>query len=668
MLAEVRYSRPHHPEVLCFLQNELDCLRYNSQLDQALELAYKSFEGTCREWGEGHPKASNAAGQLKDCLWDLGMQDEAEKVARNNLIIMQDSPHSTDSSMVNDIAMLLDVLSGRQMSDGTDTGIDRKEDMRGLVVAALQLVKKIPPETLKLPSTLQDLIYLSSGLEIMKFYPELESLERKIYDNCEVVYGLSDRNTINSLVRLSSSVRNQNRSKEADYICHDAIEKLKEEVEKQKVGVKSAHLAALSWLAVLHKHVGEHSAAKEVYEKAYNYVIVGDYIDTADYETLYSIQGLAEDIDDQKDFERAQVLHVRVLRARESKFKDGHPCLDDSLYAYSWNLRLQKRLPMALKYCKKAYEIAVKFRGNHRNTFCILKRLAYLKEQLGMTAEAEAHYREVLESFRNLGSRHMTRVTEAIEDLQELLMEQQKWEDAKPLIEEAMERRRRGWDKNPGHYAGLMRHLAIVTWNLGDGETGLKLYREARVAYENAWGVRDPDLDPVKMQKLIERINELLPGTETMAEEERRQEVQAEKQLKLDEAAAEARAREINKDRRKAEEETASAKAKEVARTQQKVEAKLEHYNEQAAGNAQPVSHVQYDGKTQSYQMSVKQNEEAVVGNESLSRSTTLAMDADEQNHMTVGNFPEAPKHEPSRFAEDLSSQMGRLQVREPAT
>lgn len=42
---------------------------------------------------------------------------------------------------------------------------------------------------------------------------------------------------------------------------------------------------------------------------------------------------------------------------------------------------------------------------------CILKRLAYLEEQLGKHGEAEAHYREVLDGFRRLGTRHMTRVT-----------------------------------------------------------------------------------------------------------------------------------------------------------------------------------------------------------------------------------------------------------------
>lgn len=42
---------------------------------------------------------------------------------------------------------------------------------------------------------------------------------------------------------------------------------------------------------------------------------------------------------------------------------------------------------------------------------CILKRLAYLEEQLGKHELAEEHYREVLDGFRRLGTRHMTRVT-----------------------------------------------------------------------------------------------------------------------------------------------------------------------------------------------------------------------------------------------------------------
>ena len=125
----------------------------------------------------------------------------------------------------------------------------------------------------------------------------------------------------------------------------------------------------MSWLAVLYKHVGKRREAMDVYDKAFEYVTRDNmaFIRDADYETLYSIQGLAEDIDDQRRCQKAEILHKAVLETRENKYKKDHPCVDDSLYAYSWNLRLQDRLQEAEKVCLRALDIAQKFRGPHRN-------------------------------------------------------------------------------------------------------------------------------------------------------------------------------------------------------------------------------------------------------------------------------------------------------------
>lgn len=108
-----------------------------------------------------------------------------------------------------------------------------------------------------------------------------------------------------------------------------------------------------------------------MYDRAFEYVTRDDgiFIANADYETLYSIQGLAEDIDDQRRCQKAETLHKAVLQAREDRYT-RHPCIDDSLYAYSWNLRLQDRLTEAEKVCQRALSIAQEFRGAHRNTMC----------------------------------------------------------------------------------------------------------------------------------------------------------------------------------------------------------------------------------------------------------------------------------------------------------
>lgn len=95
----------------------------------------------------------------------------------------------------------------------------------------------------------------------------------------------------------------------ANNVCRDAINELQAKLkERDNGGPKSTHLAALSWLAVLYKHIGDQRRAMEVYDRgepatspvtcctlltfaAFDYVNQGDFIATADYETLYSIQG-----------------------------------------------------------------------------------------------------------------------------------------------------------------------------------------------------------------------------------------------------------------------------------------------------------------------------------------------------------------------------------------
>lgn len=171
------------------------------------------------------------------------------------------------------------------------------------------------------------------------------------------------------LVRYSSALRVEGAQAEANRTCQDAIDELRKELEQGKNdGTKSTHLAALSWLAVLYKHIGNRRKAMEVYDQAFDYVNLdgGAFIRNADYETLYSIQGLAEDIDDQRRCQKAEFLHKAVLKTRRDRYQ-RHPCVDDSLYAYSWNLRLQDRLAEAEKVCQEALDIAREFRGPHRN-------------------------------------------------------------------------------------------------------------------------------------------------------------------------------------------------------------------------------------------------------------------------------------------------------------
>lgn len=117
-------------------------------------MARRSLEATEAEWGKKHLKAAASRGQLKDILWDLDKADEAEEVALENLRIMSNSPYSTDISRIDDIALLLDTLSGRQMTDGNN----RRDDILSHARRAIQLVEGLPKKSLKLPSTLQDLV------------------------------------------------------------------------------------------------------------------------------------------------------------------------------------------------------------------------------------------------------------------------------------------------------------------------------------------------------------------------------------------------------------------------------------------------------------------------------------------------------------------------------
>jgi tetratricopeptide (TPR) repeat protein len=127
--------------------------------------------------------------------------------------------------------------------------------------------------------------------------------------------------------------------------------------------------------------------------------------------------------------------------------------------------------------------------------------------------DAEKHYREVLAGFRKLGTRHRTRITETLEDLQELLCAEHKWAEARPLILEALERRSIGWDANRSSYAGLLRHLAIVAWHMGDLDESLQRYCEARKVFEEVWRLPE-ERDLARREQMVRTLNVFLPGTE----------------------------------------------------------------------------------------------------------------------------------------------------------
>lgn len=177
---QVFEGKPHHSELLQFLSNLQDVLRFQGRLEDARMMAQRSLDATCAEWGKDHLKAAASRGQLKDILWDLDLPDKAEEVARENLEIMGKSPYSTDISRIDDIALLLDTLSGRQM---TKEDSSRKGTIVQYADDALKLVRKLEeeqkarekelddkkdqkekehhddyPGPLALPSTLQDLI------------------------------------------------------------------------------------------------------------------------------------------------------------------------------------------------------------------------------------------------------------------------------------------------------------------------------------------------------------------------------------------------------------------------------------------------------------------------------------------------------------------------------
>lgn len=153
------FTTPHHSELLQFKSNLQDVLRFQGKLAEAEELARDSYQATCDEWGKGHLKAAASRGQLKDILWDRNKVDDAEAIAKENLDIMAYSPYSTTISRIDDIALLLDTLSGRQMTDGGN----RREEIIAYAEEALGLVRKLPAESLDLPSTIQDLVYLATG-------------------------------------------------------------------------------------------------------------------------------------------------------------------------------------------------------------------------------------------------------------------------------------------------------------------------------------------------------------------------------------------------------------------------------------------------------------------------------------------------------------------------
>ena len=220
-------------------------------------------------------------------------------------------------------------------------------------------------------------------------------------------------------------------------------------------------------------------------------------------------------------------------------------------------------------------------------------------------------------------------------------MEQRKWIEARDLIADAIKRRSNGWDQNPGHHAGLIRHLAIVTWELGDGAEGLRLYRKARKTYEQAWGLQDMKDGPQK-QNLIRRINELLPGTENM-EEEMRIEKEESEAAAAQKIANDASAKK-NADLGVADDGQKTPTQADTPRQTVKgdLKAGLEQVNQFLASHH--ATQVTYYPKTNDLQTSTKSNEEGTANYDtpdvSLSRSSTLG----------VNSFPEAPGNEPSKL------------------
>lgn len=239
-------------------------------------------------------------------------------------------------------------------------------------------------------------------------------------------------------------------------------------------------------------------------------------------------------------------------------------------------------------------------------------------------------------------------------------MEQRKWREARDLIQDAINRRSNGWDRNMGHHAGLIRHLAIVTWELGDGVEGLRLYREARKTYEHAWGLKTIPEGPQK-QNLIRRINELLPGTENMEEEMRIEKKENEAALAANEASAQKNA---DFDTADDGQETPTQVATPKQAMVRDVKAVLEKANEQLANHA-VASRAVHDGKTNQYQTSIKSSEEATASDYdapgvSLSRQSTLG----------ANSLPEAPDIEPSKLDdqdprrfEEITRQLGQMNM-----
>lgn len=69
-------------------------------------------------------------------------------------------------------------------------------------------------------------------------------------------------------MRLSSALRVEGEETRADEYCQDAINLLRAKLDRGDQGEpKSTHLAALSWLAVLYKHMGKQREAMEVYDR-----------------------------------------------------------------------------------------------------------------------------------------------------------------------------------------------------------------------------------------------------------------------------------------------------------------------------------------------------------------------------------------------------------------
>jgi tetratricopeptide (TPR) repeat protein len=505
----------HHPELLLFMANLADYLRFQGQLEDAEAFAREALLGNCLEWGESHLKTAASRGHLHQILLDQEEGAEAEKMAENNLMIMSESAYSTDLSLVYDNALLIDALKTRQAIDG----INREATIESLIQKVLPRVSNLSEETFRIPTTLEHLAFLA--LTISPYSTDdVVKLEQRLYTTNKAVFGASHEGTMNSLFRLSKALHTLEKRDAAHEILQTHINLLEERANGSRTDPFD-YLETLTWLCHIYKHLDDQEHVRVICNHQYYYYFSGDFSvenlrEGTIYEGLYNIQGLAQDLMNLDEDEKAEKVFQRLLLERREIFGES-PCVDDTLYAFAWLLKKQNRNLEALEFCNEALQMARKYRGLNLNTVQIERRLAYLYHSMGNYSEAEMFYQRALEDFRKLGPRHRTAVTTTLEDLQEVLVMQKKWVEAEKIIKEALARRREGRDKNKEHEAILLSKLSVVMWELDDDQrSAVQVYLAARAAYEEAWGVDDPK-NSERRDDIVNKIDELLPGSRRIA-------------------------------------------------------------------------------------------------------------------------------------------------------